>query len=263
MASRTKQKEEARARRLAAERAEAERKRKQRRIQTTLGIVLAAVAVIAVAIVVSTSGGSSSGGIQKGAKLAATQSAVSELLTGVRQSGPVLGNPKAPVTMTYYGDLQCPVCKAFTLQGGWSQLVQNEVKNGKVRVQFKAFQTATRDPSTFVTQQSAALAAGKQDKFWNFMELFYRQQGQEGTNYANEAYLDGLARQIPGLNLSTWRTDRSDSALASQVQSEIQQGKSIGVSGTPTLVFQGPKGQTALSGVPSYSELQKSIQSVA
>jgi protein-disulfide isomerase len=262
MASRTKQKEEARARRLAEEQARAERQRRQRRLQTTIGIVLAAVAVIAVAIVVSSSGGGG-GGIQKGTKLTATESAVSGMLTGVPQSGAVLGNSKAPVTMVYYGDLQCPICKAFTLQGGFPQLVNNEVRAGKVKVQYKAFETATKDPATFQTQQVAALAAGKQNKFWNFMELFYRQQGQEGTSYVNEAYLDSLARQIPGLNLSTWRTDRSNSSLASQVQSEIQSGNSIGVNGTPTLVFEGPKSQTALSGVPSYSQLQKSIQSVS
>ncbi len=58
----------------------------------------------------------------------------------------------------------------------------------------------------FNSQQLAAYAAGKQNKFWQFTELFYHQQGSEGTGYANDAYLSGLAEQIPGLNLTTWQT---------------------------------------------------------
>src|SRR5438270_12735991 len=57
MASRTKQKEEARARRLAEERALAERARQRRRLQILGGVVLAAVAIVAVAIAFSVGGG--------------------------------------------------------------------------------------------------------------------------------------------------------------------------------------------------------------
>jgi protein-disulfide isomerase len=263
MASRTRQKEEARIRRLAEERAALERQRRQRRLQMLIGIVVASVAVVAVAIVIGSSGGSS-GGLQQGTKLVATKSAVTRLLSGIPQVGSVLGKPTAPVTMIYYGDLECPVCKDFTLTGGFPELVAKDVRAGKVKVEYRAFETATQNPSTFQTQQVAALAAGKQNHFWDFAELFYRQQGQEGTNYVNEAYLDRLAAQIPGLSLSTWRSARSDSTLASQVTSEKQTGTSAGVTGTPTLVFQGPNGKaTASEGVPDYSSLEKSIQSVA
>jgi protein-disulfide isomerase len=264
MASRTKQKEAARAARIAEEQARREKARRQRRIQMTLGIVLAAVAVVAVAIAVSSGGGGSgSNGLQTGAKLAATKASVNQLLNGIPQSGATLGNPKAPVTMVYYGDLQCPICQAFTLQGGFPQLVANQVRSGKVKVEYRPFQTATRDANTFQTQQVAALAAGKQNKFWNYAELFYHQQGAEGTGYVTENYLNTLAQQA-SLNMSAWHTARGDSALATQVQSDGQAGSAAGVTGTPTLVFTGPKGNsTALTGVPSYSDLQKSINSVS
>jgi protein-disulfide isomerase len=263
MASRTKQKEEARARRLAEEQARAARARRQRRLQMTIGVVVAAVAVIAVAIAISSSG-SGGNGIQKGTKLTQTQSAVSKLLSGIPQSGTVLGKPSAPVTMIYYGDLQCPICRDFTLSGGFPQLVANDVKAGKVKVQYRAFQTATKDPTVFQTQQVAAVAAGKQNHLWDFNELFYRQQGQEGTNYVTEAFLNSLARQIPGLNLTTWRAARNDPTLATQIHSEEQTGTSAGVTGTPTLIFEGPKGKaTASQGVPDYNSLEKSIKSVS
>ncbi len=262
MASRTKQKEEARARRLAEEQARAERERRQRRMQMLGGVVLAALAVVGVAIAISSNGGGSSG-LQKGSAVNKTVASVNTLLNGIPQSGNVLGSPSAPVSVDYYGDLQCPVCRDFTLNGGWPQLVQNEVRQGKVKVAYRAFETATRDPGTFQTQQVAALAAGKQAKFWNYMELFYREQGAEGTGYVNEAYLDGLAQQIPGLNVSQWHAARGDSALQAQVQADGVAGNTAGVTGTPTLIAKGPKGTVPVqssTGVPSYSEIQQAIK---
>ena len=52
---------------------------------------------------------------------------------------------------------------------------------GKVKVVYRSFCTATcngPDPSVFNTQQVAGLAAGKQNKFWQYTELFYHEQGR-------------------------------------------------------------------------------------
>jgi protein-disulfide isomerase len=265
MASRTKQKEEARARRLAEERARLERERRQRRLRMLSGVVLAAVAVVAVAIAVSTGGsGSGATGLQTGAGSTKLVSQVTNQLSGVPQSGAVLGNPKAPVTMTYYGDLECPVCRDFTLSDGFSQLVANDVRAGKVKVVYRSFQTASPNAQTFETQQIAALAAGKQNRFWNYLELFYRQQGAEGTGYVTASYLNGLARQIPDLNFSAWGTARNDPSLSTNVILDVQAGTKAGVRGTPTLILSGPKGQAlAPSALPSYSDLERTIKSVA
>lgn len=262
MASRTKQKEAARARRLAEEQARAEHASRERRLRMIGGVVLAAIAVVAVAIAVS-SGGSTATGLQKGAQEARTVTTVSSLLSGIPQSGATLGSPTAPVTMTYYGDLECPICQDFTLRAGLTPLISNEVRQGKVKILFKAFETATRDPSVFRTQQVAALAAGMQNRFWNYAELFYHQQGAEGTGYVTEAYVLGLAKQIPGLNLTQWASDRNNAALATQVATDVQDGSKIGVSATPTLVFTGPKGQTAIATAATYSQLQQAIKKVA
>ena len=263
MASRTKQKEEARARRLAEERAAAERARRDRRLRMVGGVVVLAIAIVAVAIAVSSGGGGGSTGLQKGATSSKTVSSVSSLLNGIPQSGATLGSPKAPVTMTYYGDLECPICRDFTLNGGLSALIGNEVRGGKVKIVYRAFETATRDPSVFKTQQVAALAAGQQNHFWDYTELFYHEQGTEGTGYVTEGYLQGLAKQIPGLNLSQWESARNDAALAAQVASDGQAGTAAGVQGTPTLVFTGPKGQAAIGTAATYPQLQQAVKKVS
>jgi protein-disulfide isomerase len=259
MASRTKQKEEARARRLAEEQAQAARARRDRRLRMVGGIVLAAVAVAAVLIVISSSGSSPNTTPTK-----KVTHQVDALLDGIPQNGSVLGNPNAPVTMTYYGDLECPICKEFTLQGGLGQLISNEVRQGKVKIDYKAFQTATQDPSVFKDQQVAALAAGQQKKFWNYAETFYHLQGAEDTGYVNESYLQKLAKAVTGLNLPAWESARNDQALTAQVAADVASGNAKRVTGTPTLIFTGPKGQTeSPQAVPSYSDLQQEIAKVS
>ncbi|MBV9416541.1 MAG: thioredoxin domain-containing protein [Solirubrobacterales bacterium] len=266
MASRTKQKEEARARRLPEEQARAAHLRRQQRLRTIGGAVLVAIIIVVALVLVNSSGGTK-GGLQTGTAANATSTAVNQMLAGIPQSGATLGNPNAPVTMTYFGDYQCPVCKDFTLNGGFPQLVANDVRSGKVKVVYASFCTATcngPDPNVFNTQQVAGLAAGKQKKFWNFTELFYHEQGLEGTAYVTENYLQGLAKQVPGLNLTTWQTDRNDPNLTNDVNSDQSTAKSIGVGGTPQLVFKGPKGQSVpSSAVPTYADLQHAISQVS
>ena len=260
MASRARQKEAAR--HVGREEARLERKRRQRRVRVLGGVVLGAVAVVAVAIAFSSSGGGSSGlrTGNAGAKLAAQ---VQQLLRGIPQSGATLGNPKAPVTMTYYSDLQCPVCAHFTLNSDFGELLAKDVRAGQVKIIYRSFETATRDPQTFHAQQVAALAAGTQNRFWDYTELFYRQQGAEGTGYVTDSYLTGLANQIPELNISNWRSARTAPSLISQLQSDQQAASAAGVQGTPTLIFEGPRGTAqAPESVPSYDQLKQAIRSV-
>lgn len=267
MASRTRQKEQARARRVAEEQAQAERSRRTRRLRL-LGLTLAGAIVVVVAAVILSSGGGNGTPSPTSAAAKQQASAVDSLLSGIPQSGQTIGNPNAKVTVTEYGDLQCPVCRDFAL-GPENQLIQNDVRSGKVKLVYKSLMTATGNspnPGIFPTQQASAYAAGNQGKAWNYILLFYHQQGQEGTNYVTPAFLDGLARQISGLNYSRWQSDSQSSALTSQVAAEHQQATAKGFNSTPTILISGPKGQAQpIVGVPpgGYGQLESTINSVS
>jgi protein-disulfide isomerase len=267
MASRTKQKEEARARRIAEEQARAERASRTRRIRMLGGVVIAAVVIIVAAVVISTSSNSSTSGPAPGTKGATQQATiVNNLLTGIPQSGQTIGDPSAKVTMTEYGDLECPICREFALTSV-DKLIANEVRAGKVKLVYKSFETATGgapNSSIFPVQQAAAYAAGLQGKAWNYILLFYHEQGTEDTGYVTTSYLEGLAKQIPGLNYNQWLSQYQSSTLTSQVQAENQQAISQNFGGTPTVILQGPKGQTQpTSGAIPYSSLQSGINEVS
>jgi protein-disulfide isomerase len=174
----------------------------------------------------------------------------------------VLGSPSAPVTLTYYGDLQCPVCKEFSLQT-LPSAIQTYVRSGKMKVDYRSLQTATQDPATFSKQQVAALAAGRQARAWQYIELFYHEQGQEGTGYVTDSYLQSLAKQIPGLNVAQWKSARSSRALSDTVRADATAAQIAGANATPALIFKGPKGTRALSGMALMSDVTRAYGAVA
>jgi protein-disulfide isomerase len=266
MASRKAQKEAARERRLAEERARAEQASRARRLRMVGGTVVAAIALVAVAIAVSANGASSSVAVKPTSPAAKkAQATVDSLLKGIPQQGNTLGSPTAKVTLTEFGDLVCPVCKAFAL-GAEDQLIANEVRAGKVKIVYKALETASGDAnnSMFVPGQAAALAAGEQKLGWYYILLFYHEQGDETTSYVTDSYLDGLAKQVSGLNYAQWSSDRQSSTLTEQVQKETTQAANAGYSSTPTIVISGSKSQAQpIVGEATYGELQSTIKSVS
>jgi protein-disulfide isomerase len=266
MASRKEQKEVARQRRLAEEKVRAQKATRDRRLRMLGGTVLVAVIVVVAAIAIS-SGGGASGGAPKANSAAAkaAETTVNTLLAGIPQTGNTLGSPTAPVTVTEFGDLVCPVCKSFALGAG-KQLISNDVKSGKVKIVYRALETAsqTANNSMFVPSQTAALAAGKQKRAWNYIELFYNEQGDETQSYVTDAYLNGLAGQIPGLHYSQWTSDRQSSSLTTTVTSDEQAATTQGFNSTPTLVIKGPKSQAQpIVGDTTYTALESEIKSVS
>ncbi len=281
MASRTKQKEEARARRLAEERARAERAQRARRMRTLAGVIIGAIVVVVVAIVVSTS--SSGGGKAPKPGNSASKAdvaAVSSLLAGIPESGERLGSPNAPVTVTEYADLECPVCDAFALPSNANtsdgtpgtayldQLISQYVRPGKVKIVYRSLETATGNgpnASMWSQQQAAAYAAGLQNKAWYYIELFYYEQQSETSAYVTPAFLRGIAQQVPGLNVSSWAASRQRQSLRAQVASDGHAAVADGFRYTPTIVVRGPKGHaTPIQSLPSsYGELTSEISSVS
>jgi protein-disulfide isomerase len=233
--TRKQRREQARADRKAIEEAEAADTARRKRL-TRLGVVVAVVVAAVVVILIATSSGSSTAPKHGTTGAKKVEQEVSTLLAGIPQSGNSLGSPTAPVTLQYYGDLQCPICRKFT-EGALSPLIRHWVREGKVRIEYRNLETATREPETFKTQQAAALAAGKQAKLWNFIETFYHEQGPEDSGYVTEQYLRNIAQQVPGLNLNQWANERTKPAYASQIEADAQAANAAGFNGTPSFLI--------------------------
>ena len=131
------------------------------------------------------------------------------LLAGIPQDGSRLGNPRAPVTLQFFGDLQCSESRQVMLSV-LPQLIRRWVRPGKLQVVYRSTETDTHSAGgrpEFLVQQGAALAAGRQDRLWNFIDVFYREQGPEFTAYVNGPYLHLIAVQA-GIELEGWQRAR-------------------------------------------------------
>lgn len=173
-------------------------------------------------------------GVSSAVDPSATQSnSISALLGGIPETANALGKPTAPVTLVYFADLECPICRAFDL-GALRSLIHRWVRTGKLRIVYASLETATREPETFLTQQVAALAAGAQHKAWYFIEIFYHEQGAEDSGYVTERYLAHIARQIHGLNFAHWKRARVRRKYSAQVEGDAQAADKLRLTGTPS-----------------------------
>jgi protein-disulfide isomerase len=168
------------------------------------------------------------------------------LLAGIPQHGSVLGYRSAPVTLQFFGDLQCKQSRQVML-GALPFLIRRWVRAGKLQIRFCSTETDTKKAGgwlEFREQQSAALAAGAQGKLWNFIDVFYREQGPEFTGYVTQAFLNKLAVKA-GLDLKRWGEDREPPEdWEPQIEADGALGKARGLISTPSFLI-GPTGGPA------------------
>lgn len=189
----------------------------------------------------------------------AAQRQVDALLAGVRQAGDSLGSPAAPVTLQFFGDLEDSTSRAFAV-ADMPYLISRWVRSSQLRVEYRAQETVTSQPSVFMSQQASALAAGAQDKGWYYIELFYREpsEGEGEAGYVASAHLDQIAEQVPGLNLARWQKDRSQPSLRAQVASQEDDAARLGVKNTPGLLV-GLTGSGHASQLPPFTVCEPAV----
>lgn len=158
--------------------------------------------------------------------------AVSALLAGIPQEGRTLGSPTAPVTLQVFADLEDNDSQRWVITL-LPAIVHEFVRTNILKIEYRSFKTNTINPETFVKQQTAAVAAGAQNKLWNYIDTFYHEQGKEYTHYVTEHYIDNIASQIPELNIAQWHHDRNDGRRSEQVVTDDQTARTDGIHVTP------------------------------
>ena len=226
--------------------------RRAKLLQVAAGAAFLALAVVIVLIVVNASDSGDGGDTSL-----VGASEVNRGLRGIPQQGMLLGDPGASVELVEFGDLQCPVCAGYA-EEILPPIIENRVKEGQVKIDFRNF-TIIGPESTDAA--AAALAAGVQGRGWNFVELFYRNQGAENAGYAgDEAFLEAVAKGAGVNDLDRWNEDRA--LKAAEVEETTAEAQQLGIQGTPTFALRGPKADgLEVIGTPgSTSALEEAIE---
>jgi hypothetical protein len=142
--------------------------------------------------------------------------------------------------MQVFAELEDPTTAGW-LQADLPAIIAEFVRTGRLRLEYRSFKTNTIESEIFVKQQAAALAAGKQDKLWNYAYIFSLEQGKLRTPYATDGFLGNIAHQVPALDIAQWNKDRNADQRIEQVVEEDQQGRANRIHVTPAYRI-GPTG---------------------
>lgn len=211
--------------RAAAKSAPHVRSKQQRRLVLVLIFVAIAIFIASVALWLGGSGGRDK---------RPTSQEVTALLAGIPQQGTTLGSPKAPVTLRVFADLECPTVKLF-VTSYLPRIIDTWVREGTLKIDYRSLETDTFDEHIFFEQEIAALAAGRQDKMWNFLLTFVHEQG--GSGYVTSRFIAGIAAQVPGLKRAQWLHDREDLSLFEGVALGVHAAHVKGFRSTPSFLI--------------------------
>lgn len=155
----------------------------------------------------------------------------------------VKGDPNAPITIVEFADFECPHCAMA--DPILNQLLK-QYKN--VKLVFMNYPIAMHPNAA--NSAAAALAAGKQGKFWEFHDKLFKHQDRQRpvdlVMYAEEMKLD------------VKRFQADTEALRSRVKRERDIGETLDLTGTPSMFINCHKveGTPTLELLTSYIEAE-------
>jgi protein-disulfide isomerase len=211
--------------------------------RTLLLVSVAAAALIAgglVAALVLTTGGGSKAEPTTAAPLGVSR--VARMLDGIPQQGVVLGRASAPVTLVEFADVQCPYCAEWASRG-LPGIVQKSVRTGKVRILFNGMAFVGADSETALR---TAVAAGRQNRFWNVLELLYENQGAENAGWVTDSLLRSIGDAVPGLDTQKMLDERRSAAVQDELVRAAELAQRAGVNSTPSFAVGRTNGELRL-----------------
>jgi protein-disulfide isomerase len=147
-------------------------------------------------------------------------------------TGPAKGPKDAAVTIVEFGDLQCPACKAA--QPAIETLVASEPN---ARFVFQNFPLEMHNWAAKGAAYAQCVGEASNAAFWKFVSKTYETQSDITAENADEK-LTALANDagVKGADIAACATTPVTKA---HVDASIALGKSVNVTGTPTLFING------------------------
>jgi protein-disulfide isomerase len=148
-------------------------------------------------------------------------------------NAPVLGDPKAPITLVEYSDFECPVCR--NLHDALRGLLPNYPQ---VKVIFKDFPIDAIHPWARTAALAGRCAYQQNPKaFWKLYDLIYDNQDLISAASAWDKMQDLAGRA--GLNTETFKSCMTSPQAAAEIDASLANGQLLDVRATPTIFVNG------------------------
>lgn len=172
--------------------------------------------------------------------------------------GDVLGSATAPVVMQVYADFQCPACRMF-VTNQLPSLMNDFVTPGTLRIEARDIDILGKgSPNESLELAVGAACAAEQDRYWQFHDLVFWNQGRENKGDHNAEFIAKVATAAE-VDMTAWSSCIGRADLRSAVTAATQTAVAAGVNSTPTLVVNGQ----SMVGVPDYAKLAGLIRQLA
>lgn len=146
---------------------------------------------------------------------------------------PLKGNPKAKVTVVEYSDFQCGYCARAANQVA-SFL---EDYQGKIKFFYKQFPLSFHKWAEEASIASLCVYDQSNEKFWKLHDAIFEEQSKIKVTGAKGTFA-GMASKL-GVDMKKYDKCVKSEETKRRVASDMAEGQSIGVSGTPTFVVDG------------------------
>ncbi|QDG51724.1 thioredoxin [Persicimonas caeni] len=147
----------------------------------------------------------------------------------------VLGKDSAIITVVEFSDFQCPFCQrgANTMK----ELVEKYPND--VRVVFKHYPLPFHKEAPAASK--AAIAAGKQGKFWEMHDWLFENQKQLKQHSGDmKEWTAGHAKEL-GLDVAKFKKDFDAPETQKQIDEDMKLGQEVAVRGTPHFFVNGER----------------------
>lgn len=144
------------------------------------------------------------------------------------------GSPNAAVVVEEYADLQCPACRAAH-EGVVRQMIA--AYGNRIRFDFKHFPLRSIHRYALDAAEASECAAD-QGKFWEYVDAVFQNQQDLSRDT-----LSSWAVSI-GLDSSLFEDCWKAHSKRGTVLQDYEQGRELGVNGTPTFFVNGKQVQT-------------------
>lgn len=234
---------------------------RRKRLTQLGGVLVVALAVVAILIAISAGGSDDDTPTKKAGEAVAGQTEVAARFAGLPQDGIALGEPDAPVTLVEFADMQCPFCADFA-RDGLPTLVENEVKAGTLRIEFRSMAFIGDDSQTLAR---AVAGAAAQDRLWQAIDLFFVNQGQENSGFATPEFVRTTLGAIDGLDVEKAIADGEGANGTNAINQAQQLAETTGVDSTPSFLVGKTGGPLEKLDVRSLdgSEIREAVKELA
>lgn len=141
----------------------------------------------------------------------------------------VRGSAMAPITVVEFSDFECPAC------GAAHPLVAAALTRFPDKVRLVMLNYPLPSHPFAGEAARAAVAAGKQNKFWEMHDLLFEHQ-HELSRERVMSFATDLA-----LDVERFEEDLESDPVQAQVEGQVELGHRLGVDGTPTFFVNGRK----------------------